>query len=262
MIISIITATYNAAATIADCLQSVASQTHPAEHIIIDGASTDSTLETVRQLSSRSHILSEPDRGIYDAMNKGVMLATGDVIGILNADDFYATPNVLAKVASVFEDPAVMSCYGDLEYVREAGTGDESTQNLKLKIQNYKVVRNWKSGPFKPDKFKWGWMPPHPTFFVRRSVYEKLGLFRLDMGSAADYELMLRFLFRHRITASYIPEVLVKMRAGGVSNATVANRLRANRMDRLAWSVNGLTPYPWTLFMKPLRKLPQYLRKI
>ena len=195
-------------------------------------------------------------------MNKGVMLATGDVIGILNADDFYATPNVLAKVASVFEDPAVMSCYGDLEYVREAGTGDESTQNLKLKIQNYKVVRNWKSGPFKPDKFKWGWMPPHPTFFVRRSVYEKLGLFRLDMGSAADYELMLRFLFRHRITASYIPEVLVKMRAGGVSNATVANRLRANRMDRLAWSVNGLTPYPWTLFMKPLRKLPQYLRKI
>ena len=120
-------------------------------------------------------------------------------------------------------------------------------------------MRHWQSGAFKRDRFKWGWMPPHPTFFVRRSVYERFGLFRLDMGSAADYELMLRLLFRHRITAAYIPEVLVRMRAGGVSNASLANRLRANRMDRLAWAVNGLAPYPWTLMLKPLRKLPQFL---
>lgn len=260
--ITIITVTCNAAATIADCLQSVASQSHPVEHIIIDGASTDSTLDIVRRISPSARILSEPDRGIYDAMNKGLALATGDVIGILNADDFYANSGVLAKVAAIFADPMVEACYGDLEYIRGPVTGDqgsvEAIQNSKSNIQNYKVVRYWRSGSFDAQKFYWGWMPPHPTFFVRRSVYEKFGFFRLDMGSAADYELMLRFLFRHRITASYIPEVLVKMRAGGVSNATLANRLRANRMDRLAWSVNGLTPYPWTLLLKPLRKLPQY----
>ncbi len=268
MKIFIITATYNASATIADSLVSVNAQTVPAEHIIIDGVSTDNSLDIIREISPHARILSEPDNGIYDAMNKGIKLASGDVLGILNADDFYASPNVLARVAAVFEDPAVMSCYGDLEYVREVGAwhgargaGDELIQDSRFKIQDYKVVRNWKSGPFNPDKFKWGWMPPHPTFFVRRSVYEKFGFFRLDMGSAADYELMLRFLFRHRITASYIPEILVKMRAGGVSNATLTNRLRANRQDRLAWSVNGLTPYPWTIFMKPVRKLPQYLRR-
>ena len=172
-------------------------------------------------------------------MNKGIKLATGDVIGTLNADDFYTTPNVLARVAAVFEDPAVMSCYGNLEYVRETRGGNGSDSPA-----GFAVVRHWQSGAFKRDKFKWGWMPPHPTFFVRRSVYERFGLFRLDMGSAADYELMLRLLFRHRITAAYIPEVLVRMRAGGVSNASLANRLRANRMDRLAWAVNGLGTVP------------------
>ncbi len=104
-------------------------------------------------------------------------------------------------------------------------------------------------------------MPPHPTFFVRRSVYEKYGAFNIALGSAADYELMLRFLVKHRISAAYIPEVLVKMRVGGVSNASLKNRLTANRMDRRAWEVNGLKPYPWTLLMKPLRKLPQYFHK-
>ena len=196
--ISIITATYNASATIGTCLQSVASQTHPAEHIIIDGASTDSTV-TIVSTSTYARILSEPDRSIYDAMNKGIALATCEVIGILNADDFYVSPDVLSRVAQVFEDPAVMCCYGDLEYVREV-TG---------KVNNFSVVRYWKSGRYTLSSFYWGWMPAHPTFFVRKSVYETYGLFRLDMGSAADYELMIRFLMKYGLRAIYIPMVPV-----------------------------------------------------
>jgi glycosyltransferase len=120
------------------------------------------------------------------------------------------------------------------------------------------IVRYWCSGTFQPQKFYWGWMPPHPTFYLRRSVYEKYGLFNLELGSAADYEIMLRFLLKHRIRVAYIPEVMVHMRTGGTSNASVGNRLRANRMDRKAWEVNGLRPYPWTLPAKPLRKIPQW----
>lgn len=268
--ISIITVTFNASATVTDCLRSVASQNHPAEHIIIDGASTDTTLDNVRRILPTARILSEPDRGIYDAMNKGIALATGDVVGILNADDFYASSDVLEKVARVFEDPAVMSCYGDLEYVRESEKvrvkGENEEQSFNNRAQpftfhnsHFTVTRYWKSGPFSPVKFYRGWMPPHPTFFVRRSVYERYGLFSLDQGSAADYELMLRLLLKERITCAYLPEVLVRMRVGGASNASLAARLKANRMDRRAWEVNGLRPYPWTMVMKPLRKVLQYV---
>lgn len=249
--ISIITATYNADATITDCLKSIKFQTVPVEHIIIDGASTDNTLELVREISPHARILSEPDNGIYDAMNKGIGLATGEIVGILNADDFYTSPDVLAHVAAVFSDPSVAACYGDLQYVQGCAV-EKSTES-------FKIIRHWQSDPFCRSKFLWGWMPPHPTFFVRKEIYEQYGLFRLDLGSAADYELMLRFLFKHRIRAVYIPQVLVKMRVGGVSNASLANRIKANRMDRLAWEVNGLKPYPWTLLMKPLRKLRQFL---
>lgn len=287
--ISIITATFNAVSTVCDCLQSVVSQSHPAEQIIIDGASTDTTLETIRRISPLSRILSEPDRGIYDAMNKGIALATGEVIGILNADDFYASPDVLAKIAKVFEDPSVMCCYGDLEYVRDSETSnvkremgkDARNSPFTLHPSRYldspftlhpfdfaqdrpspfTVTRYWKSGPYTPRSFYRGWMPPHPTFFVRRSVYERYGNFRLDMGSAADYELMLRLLLKHGVRAAYIPEVLVKMRVGGASNHSLAARLAANRMDRRAWEVNGLKPYPWTFMMKPLRKVGQYFRR-
>jgi glycosyltransferase len=267
---SIITSTYNAAATVADCLQSVANQSHPSEHIIIDGASTDSTLSRVREVSQETRVFSEPDNGIYDAMNKGIALATGEVIGILNADDFYASPDVLSLVARAFEDPEVMCCYGDLEYVREssrkAGVGGwesgvgsrEEIQHSTFNIQHFSVVRYWKSGTFTPRSFYQGWMPPHPAFFVRRSVYERFGNFRLDLGSAADYELMLRFLLKHGQRTVYIPEVLVRMRVGGASNESLAARMKANGMDRKAWEVNGLKPHPWTLLCKPLRKLPQY----
>lgn len=260
--LSIITATYDAAATISDCLVSVRNQSHPKEHFIIDGRSNDATLDIVSKISPDARVMSESDKGIYDAMNKGVRLSTGDVIGILNADDFYAHERVLEKVAKTFEDTSVEACYGDLVYIKE-NLSRSKVLGLRLETQipNFKTQRYWKSGPFHPSKFYSGWMPPHPSFFVRRSVYEKFGLFNLDLGSAADYELMLRFLLKQKINVAYIPEVLVKMRVGGVSNANLANRLRANQMDRKAWEVNGLEPYPWTLWMKPLRKIPQWWQR-
>jgi glycosyltransferase involved in cell wall biosynthesis len=244
--VSIITATFNCDATVRNCIGSVRGQSHPAEHIVVDGGSTDGTLQIVNGCESGiAKVISETDQGVYDAMNKGVALATGDVIGILNADDVYAHRDVLAKVARVFEDERVDSCYGDLVYLSQDNPD--------------RVVRFWRAGPYDVRRFYRGWMPPHPTFFVRRSVYERYGAFRLENGSAADYELMLRFLLKHGISTAYIPEVLVKMRSGGVSNASLGNRLRANRMDRRAWRVNGLRPRPWTIAMKPLSKIGQYL---
>jgi len=175
-------------------------------------------------------------------------MVKGEVVGILHADDVYASSSVLDQVAEVFQNPNVDACYGDLCYVRESH------------VQT-KVVRYWRSGEFNSRKFYMGWMPPHPTFFVRKSVYDKYGLFNLNLGTAADYELMLRFLVKHRINPSYIPEVLVHMRTGGMSNASVSNRFKANRMDRRAWKLNGLKPYPWTIPMKPIRKVSQWLKK-
>lgn len=256
MTVSVVTVSYNAAATIADCLRSVAIQTFPSEHFIIDGASTDNTLAIISAITPHACIISEPDNGIYDAMNKGIAQTTGEIIGILNADDFYASPNVLALVTRAFEDPEVMCCYGDLEYVQETGKtlgGSGEKEN-----QSFKVVRYWQSEQHSSRSFYWGWMPPHPTFFVRRCVYERFGMFRLDMGSAADYELMLRFLLKNNLKTAYIPDVLVRMRVGGASNGSLQARLKANAMDRQAWKVNGLKPYPWSLLCKPLRKLSQY----
>lgn len=260
--ITIITATYNAAATLPDNLACIQQQSVPVEHLLIDGASTDTTLDIIKDYcSASSHLtryISEPDNGIYDAMNKGIALATGEIIGILNADDLYTSAEVLAKVEEVFEDLQVGVCYGDLVYVTEDhGNGRSALGSGKDNAQ-FNVIRYWKSGSFHPSNFYWGWMPPHPTFFVRRSVYEKHGLFNLDLGSAADYEIMLRFLLRHQVKAAYIPEVLVNMRVGGVSNASVGNRLSANRNDRKAWKINDLQPYPWTLLMKPARKIAQW----
>ena len=247
--ISIITAVFNAADTIEDCLKSLHSQSHKEiEHIIIDGASTDGTLEVIRHYAgSIARIVSEPDRGLYDALNKGISLATGNVVGVLHSDDIYADNNVLSKVAAVFEDESVDSSYGDLQYV-----GRENPD---------KIIRHWKSCTYNDKLFRRGWMPPHPTFFVRREIYQRHGLFNLDLGTAADYELMLRFLLRYGISTQYIPEVLVKMRTGGKSNASIISRIKANRKDREAWRVNGLRPLPWTLMMKPLSKLSQYFIK-
>ena len=243
--ISIVTTVYNAADTIQDCLESVCGQDHPVEHVIVDGGSTDGTLEIIKEFQDDlAVVVSEKDNGIYDGMNKGLRLATGKIIGILNADDLYCGPDILTKVIEVFKNENVDSCYGDLVYVSS------------LDID--KVVRFWRSGRFDVRRFYWGWMPPHPTFFVRRKIYEKYGAFNLELGSAADYELMLRFLLKHKISSSYIPQILVKMRDGGVSNASFRQRLRAHNNDRRAWKVNSLNPYPWTLLLKPLSKVHQF----
>jgi glycosyltransferase len=245
MKISIITATYNSAATVRDTLTCIASQQYPnIEHIIVDGVSKDNTLTIVGEFSHIAKTISEKDKGIYDAMNKGVQLATGEVIGILNSDDFYTNAGVLSKVATAFEDPAVEAVYGDLQYVK--------ADNVDV------VTRTWKSGTFKKKNLYYGWMPPHPTFFVRRHVYEKCGLFNTTLRSAADYELMLRVLLKFNTRVQYIPEVLVKMRAGGMSNASLKNRLRANKEDAMAWKLNGLKPYFFTMWFKPLRKVLQF----
>lgn len=245
--VSIITVVKNGAATIRCCMESVRSQEFPVEHIVIDGGSTDGTLDILAGYSTFATVISGPDKGIYDGMNKGLSLASGDVVGILNADDFYVDTKVIGRVAKLFEDSSIDSCYGDLVYV--------DAVNIE------RVVRYWKAGQYNLRSFYNGWMPPHPTFFARRRCYQQFGGFNLNLGSAADYELMLRFLVKEKIATAYIPEVLVKMRVGGKSNSTLNNRIRANRMDRMAWKVNGLKPYPWTLWLKPFSKIPQYFLK-
>lgn len=248
MKISIITATFNSAATISDTLNAVRDQDYPhVEHIIIDGLSSDNTLAIVNSYPHVARIVAEKDNGIYDAMNKGIGIATGDVIGILNSDDIYLHNDTLSKVMHAFKDPLVDAVYADLQYVQ---ANDLS-----------KVTRTWRSGPYSPRKFYFGWMPPHPTFFVRRSVYEKAGRFNLALKSAADYEFMLRVLLKHNYKAHYIPQILVKMRNGGFSNSTLQHRLRANREDREAWRLNNITPYFFTIPFKPLRKVFQFLSK-
>ncbi|HRN55087.1 MAG TPA: glycosyltransferase family 2 protein [Agriterribacter sp.] len=248
MKISLITATYNSAETVGDTLQCVQQQDYPnIEHIIIDGGSKDDTLKIVEDFPHINKVISGKDKGIYDAMNKGITAATGDVIGILNSDDVYAHTTVLSVVAKAFADPAVQSSYADLQFVQRNNTD--------------KVVRTWKAGKYTKKSFYYGWMPPHPTFFVRREVYSKVGMFNLNLGSAADYELMLRILLKHEIPAAYIEQVITKMRIGGVSTASLKNRLKANNQDRLAWKINGLDPYFFTLYLKPMRKLFQFLKR-
>ena len=244
--ISIITVSFNSAQTIGDTLKSIAGQSYPnIEHIIVDGASTDQTMQIVAGFPHVTKCISEKDEGIYFAMNKGIAMASGDVIGILNADDLYADNGVIAKVAAVFEDPAVDATYADLVFVDREDVSE--------------VVRTWKSGPFKRSSMYNGWMPPHPTFFVRRSLYEKYGLFNTILRSAADYELMLRFLLKHEINLSYIPQTIINMRQGGKSTASISNRIKANVEDRKAWRMNALKPHFFTLILKPLRKIKQFI---
>ena len=247
MKVSIITVVFNGVSTINHCIESVLKQDFDSiEYIIIDGNSKDGTQEVIASYGSKIHqFLSEPDKGIYDAMNKGIKLATGDLIGILNADDFYASSTVISEIVGAIEKDNADACYGDLNYV---DAQDESV-----------IKRKWISGKYKPNAFLMGWMPPHPTFFLKKKCYEKLGNFRLDMGSAADYELMLRMIYKHGIKLAYVPSVIVKMRTGGVSNSNFQNRLNANKNDRKAWKINGLKPYPFTLWLKPVRKILQFI---
>lgn len=249
MKVSIITVVYNGIDHMRDCVESVLTQTYPdIEYIVVDGQSTDGTVDLIQSYGTKiARFISEPDRGIYDAMNKGLKLATGELIGILNADDFYQHDRVVANVVDLATRTNSDAVYGDLVYVDRA--------------DKQRVVRYWRAGQYEEGAFLWGWMPGHPTFFAKRSLYEQYGLFRLDLVSAADYELLLRFIYKHKAKVAYLNEVTVVMRSGGISNSTLANRLRANREDRLAWKLNELKPYFFTTLLKPLRKISQYLAK-
>ncbi|HEY4155349.1 MAG TPA: glycosyltransferase family 2 protein [Puia sp.] len=244
--VSIITATYNSASTVEETMRSVSGQDYPfIEHIIVDGQSQDETLKIVRGFSHTALVVCEKDTGIYDAMNKGIRASRGDLVGILNSDDVYAHSGVISRIVEAFQDEKMQACYADLQYTHAQDTS--------------RITRTWKSGHFQPGSFYWGWMPPHPTFFVRKSVYDRVGLFDTSLRSASDYEMMLRILLKYKMPAGYIPEVIVKMRTGGQSNASVRNRLRANQEDRMAWRLNGLHPYFFTLYLKPLRKIAQFI---
>lgn len=249
MKLSIITVCYNSEETIRDSIESVVSQNYKdIEYIIVDGGSTDNTLGIIKEYGDKiSKVISERDEGLYDAMNKGVSLATGDVIGILNSDDVYENNEVISKVAREFEKENVDGVYGDLVYV----------DRLNLDM----VKRYWKAGQYKPGKFLSGWMPPHPAFFVKRKVYQKNGQFNTSFRTAADYEIMLRFIHGAGITVSYLPEIITRMRVGGLSNSSLRHRINANKEDRRAWEINNLTPKFYTLWLKPLSKITQFIKK-
>jgi len=247
--VTIITVCCNSAKTIEDTIQSVINQTYNnIEYIIVDGLSTDNTLEIVNKYQDKiTKLVSEKDAGLYDAINKGIGLATGEIIANINSDDFYIDNNVIADVVTKMEEEKSDTLYADLYYVDTIDTN--------------KVTRNWVSGAYKKGMFFKGWMPPHPTFFVRKSVYDNYGKFNLELKSAADYEIMLRFIHKHACTISYLPRVIVRMRIGGVSNVSLINRLKANREDKRAWEMNGLKPKPFTLIFKPLSKVLQFVKK-
>lgn len=248
MKVSLITVTYNSARFLQNTIQSVAHQDHPhIEYIIVDGGSTDNTLQIIEQNSDCiNKWISEKDNGMYDAINKGMKMATGDVIGILNSDDMLASTNVISKIVAAFEEKKVDSIFGDLLYV-DAEEVD-------------KVHRFWKGMPYRRSLFKTGWMPAHPTFYVRKEVVDQLGGYQPYYFSASDFEFMTRYLYKHRISSYYLPELIVKMRKGGMSNGSMQKRLRANRRDYLALKENNV-PFPLVVsLIKPLRKLPQYIK--
>ncbi len=250
MQISIITATFNSQSFINDAIKSYANQTFAdKELVVIDGKSSDDTLEILAQNNQYINTLvSEKDKGIYDALNKGTDLAQGQIIGILHSDDFFAHDKVLENVAQKFiENPSLDAVYGDLQYV--------DRQNPD------KVIRNWISGEYDINNFKKGWMPPHPALFIKTKCFKNLGNYNLSYKSAADYDLILRFLFKHQINVAYIPEVLVKMRVGGLSNKSLKNRVNANKEDRLALKLNGVPNALWVSIIKPLSKLNQFWNK-
>jgi glycosyltransferase involved in cell wall biosynthesis len=247
--VTVITVCYNSAKTIEDTIESVINQTYNnIEYIIVDGLSTDNTLAIVNKYEGKiAKVVSEKDAGLYDAINKGIGLATGEIIANLNSDDFYIDNNVITDVVAQMEEEKSDTLYADLYYVEAEDTN--------------KVVRNWVSGNYKKGMFFKGWMPPHPTFFVKKLVYDNYGTFNLELKSAADYEIMLRFIHKNNCSISYLNRVIVRMRVGGVSNNSLINRIKANLEDKKAWQINGLKPKAYTLLFKPLSKIGQFLKK-
>jgi glycosyltransferase len=248
MKVSIITSVYNNEKTIEDAIQSVLSQTYPnIEYIVVDGASKDNTVAVIKKYEDKiTAFVSEKDKGIYDGLNKGISLATGDIIAFLHSDDIYADENIISEVVEHFEKTNTNSIYGDLVYVDKDDTS--------------KIFRYWKSGKYSLQKLCNGWMPPHPTFFVKKEFYDKYGKFDLAFGISADYDFMLRMLGKYKITTSYLPKVLYKMRVGGASNRSLKNIIQKSREDIKALKNNNIGGIH-TILMKNLSKIPQFLKK-
>lgn len=247
MKISVVTAVYNRSGTIAEAVRSVQAQKyHSLEHVIQDGGSTDGTLEKLRALAdARTHLESRADAGLYDAINTGIARATGDVIGLMHSDDIFAADDVLSDVAVALADPKVDGVYGDLLYV-SATDPDQ-------------VVRYWRSGTYSPSRLNRGWMPPHPTLYLRREVFEQWGMYDTSFRVAADYDAMLRWL-TNGVRLAYVPRVLVKMRLGGESNGSLERILLKSREDYRAIQRNQVGGIS-TLVLKNLRKIEQFIRK-
>jgi len=244
--ISVVTATYNRASSVEDAITSVQSQSYPdVEHIIQDGASTDGTLDILQRYAGPQTIIeSKPDGGIYDAINKGIARTTGDVVGLMHSDDFFADDQVLADVADAFADPTVDGVYGDLDYVAEQDTS--------------RIIRRWRSGTFEPRKLRQGWMPPHPTLYLRRAVFDRWGTYDTTFKIAADYDAMLRYLAKGEIKLAYAPKVFVKMRVGGESNKSLKKIILKSREDYRALRQNDVGGVG-TLLMKNLSKIKQFV---
>jgi glycosyltransferase len=240
---------FNSVETIRDTIKSIISQDYEnIEYILIDAGSTDGTLDIIKEYEGYiNYFSSEEDDGIYDGMNKGISVASGEVVGILNSDDFYPNSYIVSNVARTFEKRNCDAVYGDLVYVKFYDTD--------------KIVRYWQSGNYSVKKIKNGWMLPHPTFFVKREMYEKYGYYNTELKSAADYEMILKLLYKQNINVFYIPMILIKMRMGGKSNASIMNRIRANKEDGLAWTENQLNKPLFIRIKKPLQKIKQFFLK-
>lgn len=246
MKISIITAVYNREDTIMDTLVSVERQDYGVyEHVIQDGKSVDGTLALVKSFENDKLVVhTAKDAGLYDGINKGIEASTGDIVGFMHSDDFFADDKVLSKIANKFEDPEIDGVYGDLEYI----SASDPT----------KIVRKWKSGQYHKKKLAQGWMPPHPTLYLRRSVYQSLGLYDTSFSISADYDAILRYLGQGNLQLAYIPEVLVKMRVGGKSNKSILNMIQKSKEDYRAIRKNSIGGVI-TLISKNIRKLPQFI---
>lgn len=254
--ITIITVSYNSESTISDTIESILNQDYSNyEYIIIDGASKDNTLNIIKDYQIKFQnknipfrFYSEPDNGIYDAMNKGILQAEGKWIGILNSDDFYINDKVLSSIThNIIKNPIAKAHYADLVYVKQNDIN--------------KITRYWQSGKFNPRRFYYGWVPPHPTLFVDHEIYDSYGLYNINLDISADYEFMLRIFVKNNVPAAYLPKILIKMRDGGASNISLANRKKGANNIRLAWKINKLTPLPFTFILRLLRKIPQYIWK-
>jgi len=248
MKVSIITSVYNNKDKISQAIESVLNQSYnDIEYIIIDGASTDGTKDIIESYGNKiSKFISESDEGVYDGLNKGIYLATGDVIGFLHSDDFYPHNQVIEMVMKYFKENDCDGVYGDLLYVDK--------ENIQ------KVIRRWKSGRFQYEKLKRGWMPPHPAFFIKKEIYEKFGVFDTSFKISADYDFMLKILSKKNIKICYLPYVLYIMRIGGVSNKSLKNLYIKSNEDLKALRKNNIGGLV-TLFLKNISKLPQFFKK-